>query len=75
MSWFQLLRGFKHAVGVTPHAYLLQRRVRLTRRLLAAGRRPAGEAAEAGFADQGHLTRAFRRQLGVTPARYRAAVA
>ncbi len=75
VSRFQLLRGFAHAVGTTPHAYLIQQRVRLARRLLAAGRRPAEAAAEAGFADQSHLTRAFRRQFGVTPARYRAAVA
>ncbi len=75
VSRFQLLRGFARTVGVTPHAYLLQQRVRLARRLLAAGRRPAEAAAEAGFADQSHLTRAFRRQLGITPARYRAAVA
>ena len=74
VSRFQLLRGFVRAVGITPHAYLLQRRVRLARRLLVAGRLPAQAAAEAGFADQSHLTRAFRRQLGVTPARYRAAV-
>ena len=74
VSRFQLLRGFKHAVGTTPHAYLLQRRVRLARRLLAARMRPAEAAAEAGFADQSHLTRAFGRQLGITPARYRAAL-
>jgi AraC-like DNA-binding protein len=36
---------------------------------------PADAAAEAGFSDQSHMTRAFVRQLGVTPARYRAAVA
>ena len=75
VSRFQLLRGFVRAVGITPHAYLLQQRVRLARRLLVAGRRPAEAAAEAGFADQSHLTRAFRRQLGVTPARYRAGLA
>jgi AraC-like DNA-binding protein len=74
VSRFQLLRGFTRAVGATPHAYLLQQRVRLAQRLLAAGRRPAEVAAEAGFADQSHLTRAFRRQLGTTPARYRTAV-
>ena len=71
---FQLLRGFARDVGTTPHAYLVQRRVRLARSLLAAGRTVAQAAQEAGFADQSHLTRAFRRQLGVTPARYRAAV-
>ncbi len=74
VSRFQLLRGFARAVGTTPHAYQLQQRVRLARRLLAAGQRPAEAAAGAGFADQSHLTRAFRRQFGVTPARYRAAV-
>ncbi len=71
---FQLLRGFAREVGTTPHAYLVQRRVLLARRLLAAGMGPAEAALEAGFADQSHLTRAFVRQLGLTPARYRAAV-
>ncbi len=71
---FALLRGFARETGATPHAYLVQRRVRLARRLLAAGHAPAEAALRAGFADQSHLTRAFRRHLGITPARYRAAV-
>ncbi|MDB5433395.1 MAG: transcriptional regulator, AraC family [Caulobacter sp.] len=75
MSRFALLRGFARETGTTPHAYLLQRRVRAARRALSAGRTPAQAAGEAGFADQSHMTRAFVRQLGVTPARYRAAVA
>ena len=74
VSRFQLLRGFRRAVGVTPYAYLLQLRVRLAKRLLAAGLTPADCAAQAGFADQSHLTRAFQRQFGVTPGRYRAAL-
>lgn len=72
ISRFQLLRGFAREVGTTPHAYLVQRRVTLARRLLDEGRSPADAAADAGFADQSHLTRAFRRQFGLTPARYRA---
>lgn len=75
VSRFQLLRGFVRAWGITPHAYLLQRRVQLARRLLARGLPPAEVAAAAGFADQSHLTRAFRRQFGLTPGRYRAALA
>ena len=75
VSRFQFLRGFARETGVTPHAYLLQRRVRLARQLLAMGHAPAEAALEAGFADQSHMTRAFRRQLGITPARYRAALA
>ena len=75
VSRFQLLRGFTREAGTTPHAYLVQRRVRLVRRLLAAGRSPVDAALMAGFADQSHMTRAFIRQFGITPGRYRAAMA
>jgi AraC-like DNA-binding protein len=75
VSRFQLLRGFAREVGITPHAYLVQQRVRLARRLLADGEAPAQAAIQAGFADQSHMTRAFVRQLGITPSRYRAAIA
>lgn len=74
VSRFQLLRGFARELGITPHAYLVQRRVSLARQLLAAGQTPAQAALQAGFADQSHLTRAFVRQLGITPGRYRAAL-
>jgi len=74
VSRFHFLRGFSRVTGATPHAYILQRRVRLARRLLAAGREPVQASADAGFADQSHMTRAFVRQLGMTPARYRQVV-
>jgi AraC-like DNA-binding protein len=74
VSRFQLLRGFAREVGITPHAYLVQRRVRLARRLLAEGQTPVQAALLAGFADQSHMTRAFVRQLGITPRNYRAAI-
>ncbi len=74
VSRFQLMRGFAREVGITPHAYLVQRRVCLARRLLAGGQTPARVAIEAGFADQSHMTRAFVRHLGITPSRYQAAV-
>ena len=75
VSRFHLLRGFFRATGATPHAYILQRRVRLARQHLAAGEELTEASAHAGFADQSHMTRAFVRQLGVTPARYRRVVA
>jgi AraC-like DNA-binding protein len=75
VSRFQLLRGFARELRITPHAYLIQRRVRLARQLLADGQSPAQAAIEAGFADQSHMTRAFVRQLGITPSRYRKAIA
>ena len=70
VSRFQLLRGFAREIGITPHAYLVQLRVRVARRLLAQGHTPAQAALLAGFADQSHLTRAFVRQCGITPGRY-----
>lgn len=75
VSRFQLLRGFAREVGITPHAYLVQRRVCLARQLLANGQTPAQAAAQAGFADQSHMTRGFIRYLGITPGRYCAAIA
>lgn len=74
VSRFKLLRSFAREMGVTPHAYLVQRRVSTARRLLAAGQTPVQAAMQAGFADQSHLTRTFVRYFGVTPARYRAAI-
>ena len=74
VSRFQLLRGFAREVGATPHAYVVQRRVLLARRLVAQRRSLAEAAAGAGFADQSHMTRAFVPEFGITPARYRAAL-
>lgn len=71
---FQLLRRFERELGITPHAYQTQLRIRLARRLLADGLAPAEVAYAAGFSDQSHLNRVFLRQVGVTPGRYRAAV-
>ncbi|CAB3806903.1 hypothetical protein LMG28688_06438 [Paraburkholderia caffeinitolerans] len=71
LSRFQLHRGFVQAFGVAPHQYLLHCRIGLARRLLKAGQAPAQAALAAGFCDQSHLNRAFARQFGVSPGRYR----
>lgn len=75
VSRFQLVRGFVREVGTTPHAYLVQRRICLARRLLIRGQSIAEAAMNAGFADQSHLTHAFVRHFRVTPWRYVAAIA
>lgn len=70
LSRLQLLRAFSLQLGVTPHAYIVQRRIQLARRLIRARRPLAEVAAVAGFYDQPHLTRWFVKQFGVTPRRY-----
>jgi AraC-like DNA-binding protein len=70
-SRYQLLRAFARELGLTPHAYIVQQRLALARRLIRAGSALVDAASAAGFSDQSHLTRVFARQFGVTPARYR----
>jgi AraC-like DNA-binding protein len=70
VSRYQLIRAFARELGLTPHAYILQRRIALAQRLIRAGCDLADVAARAGFYDQSHLTRWFVRQFGVTPSRY-----
>ncbi|MFG3440412.1 AraC family ligand binding domain-containing protein [Nonomuraea sp. NPDC047897] len=72
-SPFPLLRAFKAETGLPPHAYLTSLRVRRARRLLKSGRPPAEVAAEVGFTDQAHLSRHFKRIVGVPPAAYQRA--
>lgn len=66
-----LVRCFTSAYGLPPHAYLVGRRVAAARRLLLDGRAPAEVAVAAGFHDQAHLSRHFRRHVCTTPGRYR----
>lgn len=73
LSRFQTLRAFRALTGLTPHAYLLQRRIADARRRIAGGASLALAAAESGFSDQSHMTREFRRRYGLTPAAYRMA--
>jgi len=70
VSPYHLARLFKQSMGTPPHRYLVQVRVQSAHALLALGtekRSLAEVAAAAGFSDQSHLTRHFKRVLGVTP--------
>lgn len=67
-----LIRRFTSVHGLPPKAWALQHRVARARVLLRGGTPPAEVAAALGFADQAHLTRAFRHAMGTTPGRYRA---
>ena len=70
LSPYYFIRVFRQAVGLTPHAYLVQLRVETAKRLLDRGQPVVEAALAAGFADQSHLTRHFKRIVGVTPGQY-----
>ncbi|MGI4794015.1 MAG: helix-turn-helix domain-containing protein [Janthinobacterium lividum] len=65
-------RAFKRSTGTTPHQWLLQRRVELTKELLGCSALPLVEVAvAAGFHDQSHMTRVFSQVTATTPASWR----
>ena len=72
LSRFELVRRFRAQLGLTPHAFQTNLRLARARALLHSGEPPAAVAAACGFADQPHLTRTFKRAVGVTPARFAA---
>lgn len=67
MAPFTLLRAFRAAFGLPPHAWQIQARVRRAKDRILAGQSLADVAAQCGFADQSHMNRQFRRILGITP--------
>lgn len=70
VSRFRLVRLFRAAFGLPPHAYQVAQRVVAARRRLEAGRKPVEVAHDVGFCDQSHLNRQFRRATGMTPSQY-----
>jgi len=71
LSPYYFMRVFTRNVGLPPHTYLIQTRVRQARAMLQAGQRPAAAAQATGFFDQSHFTRHFKRLTGMTPGKYR----
>ena len=67
---FQLIRIFRRVVGVPPYAYLVQLRVNRAQAMLCQGAAVADVAYACGFSDQSHLTRTFKKAIGVPPGRY-----
>ena len=74
MSLFHFSRSFKQSAGLSPHQYTLQLRIKEAQRLLRTTELSIAEVAHrVGFCDQSHFTMIFRRFVGTTPLRWRAA--
>lgn len=72
LSVFHFARQFKQSAGVTPHHYLVRRRIERAQDMLARTDLALSEiAVAAGFSDQSHLSRHFRQMLGTTPREFR----
>ena len=72
LSVCYFLRAFKQSLGVTPHDYLIRRRLVHTMELLSGTDMPLSQIAlAAGFADQSHCARRFRQHIGMSPRDYR----
>lgn len=74
LSTAHFSRVFTSATGDTPHRFVMKRRVCRARGMLAAHDASLAEiAVRSGFSNQSHLSTAFAREVGLSPARYRAA--
>lgn len=66
---------FKHSTGTSPHQFIVQRRLARSQQLLKQSNAAIADIAlQCGFSSQSHLTRLFRRHLGITPKAYRKAM-
>jgi AraC family transcriptional regulator len=72
-STSHFFRMFRRSFGITPHTYVMRRRLAMAQELLLRTDRCLAEIAlNAGFCDQAHLSRTFRRSVGTTPRAFRA---
>lgn len=71
LSEAYLIRAFEQHYHMTPHAYLINRRIQHAQAQLLDGETIADIAQQSGFADQAHFQRAFKKHLAATPGQYR----
>jgi len=69
-----LARQFRAAFGTSPTRFRSMRQLDLVRALIKNGSSLSEAALEAGFADQSHMSRKFKESVGLSPARWAAAI-
>ena len=71
---WSLSRDFRTLYGTSPWRYVMMRRLDFCRQRMRAGERLVDIAADAGFADQSHMTRQFISRFGLSPGRWLQAI-
>ncbi|MCM1252955.1 MAG: AraC family transcriptional regulator [Clostridium sp.] len=71
VSKYHFIRSFKREVGLTPHRFQIQNRVRKAQRMMHDTDSLAEVALSAGFCDQSHFIRHFEKVVGLTPVMYK----
>lgn len=72
-SKYNLIRSFKQEVGLTPHQFQIQNRIRKAQKLLNCPSSVTEVALATGFFDQSHFIRCFEKLVGLTPTEYKRA--
>ncbi len=71
VSSFHMIRQFKKEVGLTPHQFQIQCRIRKAQKMLLSDKTIAEVALDTGFCDQSHFVKCFKKIVGMTPASYK----
>lgn len=71
MTKFSLLRKFKAYYKLSPHVYIINKRINLAKQLLLEGKTVARTAVTCGFFDQSHFAKTFRQYVGIAPVDYK----
>ncbi|MDE1996994.1 MAG: helix-turn-helix transcriptional regulator, partial [Rhizobiaceae bacterium] len=72
LSRMHFAAQFRAATGLTPHAYILKRRVEDSQRMLLRGDRSIVDVSlEMGFSSQAHFSSAFKKIVGISPGQWR----
>ena len=70
ISKYHFIREFKKNIGITPHKFQIQNRIRMAQNMLRKGENINKVALDTGFYDQSHFIKYFKKIVGITPIEY-----